>query len=156
VAASHRSVPVNGRGRCGAPSEEWRQPGRTITPVEEGLISQALYALDEAERCKRLLALERTEKARTAVIRYREACEDEVRYYVRMFNWPRGDARRAGGYRSHRRLPGAVAPDHPPTGPNHRLTGPKPLRRRSMAGRFVGTAIATQPPIVALRAAKRA
>jgi hypothetical protein len=66
--------------------EEWRQPGRTITPVEDGLIAQALYALDEAGRCKRLLAVQRTEKARTAVIRYREACEDEVRYYVRMFN----------------------------------------------------------------------
>ena len=66
--------------------EEWRQPGRLITPVAQGLITQALYALDEAQRCRRLLAVQRTEKARTAVIRYREACEDEVRYYVRMFN----------------------------------------------------------------------
>jgi hypothetical protein len=66
--------------------EEWRQPGRTITPVAQGLITQALYALDEAQRCERLLAVQRTEKGRTAVIRYREACEDEVTYYVSMFN----------------------------------------------------------------------
>jgi hypothetical protein len=66
--------------------EEWRQPGRPVTPVEQSLIAQALYALDEAERCKRLLAVQRIEKARTAVIRYREACEDEVTYYIAMFN----------------------------------------------------------------------
>jgi hypothetical protein len=66
--------------------EEWCQPGTAISPVAQGLIAQVLFALDEAQRCRRLLAVQRTEKARTAVIRYREACEDEVRYYVRMFN----------------------------------------------------------------------
>jgi hypothetical protein len=66
--------------------EEWCQTGGSISPLAQGLIAQALFALDEAERCKQLLAVQRTEKARTALLRYREACEDEVTYYVSMFN----------------------------------------------------------------------
>jgi hypothetical protein len=66
--------------------EEWCQAGTTLSPAAHGLIAQALFALDEAERCKRLLAVQRTEKARTAEIAYRQNREDEVRYYVQRFN----------------------------------------------------------------------
>jgi hypothetical protein len=54
--------------------------------MAHGLIAQALFALDEAERCKRLLAVLRTETERTAEIRWNQAREDEVTYYLRMFN----------------------------------------------------------------------
>jgi hypothetical protein len=65
--------------------DEWRPAGGTITPVARALIAQAHFALDEIQRCKRLLAVLRIETARTAEIRYREAREDDVRYYIQMF-----------------------------------------------------------------------
>jgi hypothetical protein len=66
--------------------EEWCRPGTTITPMVRGLIAQALFALDEAERCKRLLAVLRAETERTAEIRWHQAREDKVTYYLRIFN----------------------------------------------------------------------
>jgi hypothetical protein len=66
--------------------EGWCQPGTTVTPMARGLIAQALFALDEAERIKRLLAVLRAETERTAEIRWHQAREDEVTYYLRMFN----------------------------------------------------------------------
>jgi hypothetical protein len=66
--------------------EAWCLPGRTITPIERGLIAQALFALDEAARCKALLGVLRAEKERTAEKRWREEREDEVIYDTRLFN----------------------------------------------------------------------
>jgi hypothetical protein len=50
------------------------------------LVDQAIIAQMEIRRCHRLRAVLRAEKARTAEIRWREACEDEVRHFTRMFN----------------------------------------------------------------------
>jgi hypothetical protein len=55
-------------------------------PTEAALVDQAIIAQLEIWRCHRLRAVLRAEKARSAKIRWREACEDEVRHYVRMFN----------------------------------------------------------------------
>jgi hypothetical protein len=65
---------------------EWCQADGPISPLAQGLIAQALFALDEIERCKRLLAVQRAEKERLAEMRWREAREDEVRSLVRLFN----------------------------------------------------------------------
>jgi hypothetical protein len=66
--------------------EEWSQAGTTLSPEARALIAQALFALDEIERCKRLLAAQRAERERSAEIRWREAREDETRHHARMFN----------------------------------------------------------------------
>jgi hypothetical protein len=50
------------------------------------LADQAIIAQMEIRRCHRLRAVLRAGKARSAEIRWREACEDEVRHYTRMFN----------------------------------------------------------------------
>jgi hypothetical protein len=54
--------------------------------MERGLIAQALFALDEAERSKRLLGVVRAETERTAEKRWREEREDEVTYDTRLYN----------------------------------------------------------------------
>jgi hypothetical protein len=66
--------------------EQWCQAGGPISPLAQALIAQALFALDEIERCKRLLAVQRAEKERTAEKHWREAREDETRSLVRLFN----------------------------------------------------------------------
>jgi hypothetical protein len=55
-------------------------------PTEAALVDQALIAQREIQHCHRLRAVLRAEKARLAEIRWREACEDEVDHYLRMFN----------------------------------------------------------------------
>jgi hypothetical protein len=63
---------------------EWSQPGRRATPAERGLIAQAILALGEIARCKRLLGVLRAGRARVAEIRFQEKLEDDVRYYEQM------------------------------------------------------------------------
>jgi hypothetical protein len=55
-------------------------------PTEAALVDQAIVAQIEIQRCHRSRAVLRAEKARSAEIRWREACEDETRHYLRMFN----------------------------------------------------------------------
>jgi hypothetical protein len=55
-------------------------------PTEAAPVDQAIIAQREIQRCHHLRAVLRAEKARSAEIRWREACEDEVRYYLRTFN----------------------------------------------------------------------
>jgi hypothetical protein len=55
-------------------------------PTEAALVDQAIIAQLEIQRCHRLRAVLRAEKARSAEMRWREACEDETRHYLRMFN----------------------------------------------------------------------
>jgi hypothetical protein len=64
--------------------EVWSPPGRRATPAEQGFIAQAIFALDELTRAKRLLGVLRAERERVAGIRWQEHCEDEVRHYERM------------------------------------------------------------------------
>jgi hypothetical protein len=64
--------------------EEWSPPGRRASPAEKGFIAQAILALGEIARCKRLLGVLRAERERLAGIRWQEHCEDEVRHYERM------------------------------------------------------------------------
>jgi hypothetical protein len=64
--------------------EEWSPPSRRATPAEQGFITQAIFALGEIARCKRLLGVLRAEPERLAGIRWQEQCEDEVRHYERM------------------------------------------------------------------------
>jgi hypothetical protein len=73
-------------------------------PTEAALVDQAIIAQIEIQRCHRLGAVLRAEKARSAEMRWREACEDEVRHYVRLFNTDpemalAGLKRSAGGVR---------------------------------------------------------
>jgi hypothetical protein len=73
-------------------------------PAEAALVDQAIVAQIEIQRCQRSRAVLRAGKARTAEIRWREACEDETRHYVRMFNTDpdmalAGLKRSAGGVR---------------------------------------------------------
>jgi hypothetical protein len=64
--------------------EEWSPPGRRATPAEQGFIAQAIFALGEIARCKRLVGVLRAERQRLAGIRWQEQIEDEVRHYERM------------------------------------------------------------------------
>jgi hypothetical protein len=63
---------------------EWSPAGRRATPQEQGLIAQALFALDEIAHCKRIVGVLRADRARRADIRFVETLEDDVRDYEQM------------------------------------------------------------------------
>jgi hypothetical protein len=92
-AAPRPGVWIEGLALAGERPEELRQQidaayaaYAPALPTEAALVDQAIIAQREIQHCHRLRAVLRAEKARTAEMRWREACEDEVRNYTRMFN----------------------------------------------------------------------